>query len=98
MTRYIDAENVKNKIIKYHAGLRPRYITRLDDALISDICDIIDEENQADVQPVMHAHWTIKELHYPKHLVRLHTCSSCKGQSHRNYKFCPNCGAKMDEK
>ena len=45
----------------------------------------------ADVRPVVHAHWIDEGLHQ--------TCSAC-GFIHYTdctYKFCPNCGAVMDE-
>lgn len=45
----------------------------------------------ADVRPVVHARWIDKGLHQ--------TCSAC-GFIHYTdcaYKFCPNCGAMMDE-
>lgn len=41
--RLIDADAIKHEITKYHAGLKPRYISKLVDAEIADIQDIIDE-------------------------------------------------------
>ena len=57
----------------------------------------------ADVAPVIHAHWIEQE---DGNLDTYYTCSSCKedfdliaGTPCENlYNYCPNCGAKMDEK
>ena len=58
----------------------------------------------ADVEPVRHGHWieqdrtTISKRGRIIHSKRL-ICSECRKPNgrHRNA-FCPNCGAKMDEK
>ena len=57
----------------------------------------------ADVVPVRHGHWIEQE---DGNLDTYYTCSSCKedfdliaGTPCENlYNYCPNCGAKMDEK
>ena len=57
----------------------------------------------ADVAPVVHGHWIEQE---DGNLDTYYTCSSCKedfdliaGTPCENlYNYCPNCGAKMDEK
>ena len=41
--RLIDADTLKQEITKFHSGLKPRYISKLVDAEIADIQDIIDE-------------------------------------------------------
>lgn len=43
----------------------------------------------ADVAPVVHAHWIDG--------YRWQTCSKCRNKGKRSWKFCPNCGAKMEE-
>ena len=48
------------------------------------------------VDPVKHGHW-IED--YDSHMY-MDSCSACNGRSifgGRIYRFCPNCGAKMDE-
>ena len=51
----------------------------------------------ADVKPVVHAHWFHEETAIWDSIL---TCSAC-GSQHacggRMLKFCPNCGATMDE-
>ena len=42
--RMIDADALKEQIQQYHDSLKPRYISKLVDAEIADIQDIIDEQ------------------------------------------------------
>lgn len=41
-----------------------------------------------------HAHWN---LHKTRALKRWRSCSSCGVVQEHKSKYCPNCGAKMDE-
>ena len=52
--------------------------------------------------PVVHAHW-IKKIHEwdlgdPPYDYTDFTCSNCKIRVENKTPFCPDCGAKMDEK
>lgn len=49
--RLIDADTLKQEITKFHSGLKPRYISKLVDAEIADIQDIIDESPTVDAEP-----------------------------------------------
>ena len=51
--RTIDADALKRDIGKYHDGLKPRYISKLVDAEIADIRDIIDEQPAIDAVEVI---------------------------------------------
>lgn len=51
--RLINADAAKNEIEKYHDGLKPRYISKLVDAEIFDIQDIIDEQPTIDAVEVV---------------------------------------------
>ena len=51
--RLIDADTLKQEITKFHSGLKPRYISKLVDAEIADIQDIIDESPAVDAVPVV---------------------------------------------
>lgn len=60
------------------------------------VLDIISEQPTADVQEVRHGEWIEK----PYLLGTSNFCSLCGenyGMPHGKYKFCPNCGAKMDK-
>ena len=66
-------------------------------ALIDKINKIIRNQPTADVQEVRHREWIEK----PYLLGTSNFCSLCGenyGMPHGKYKFCPNCGAKMDRK
>lgn len=60
------------------------------------IIGMIEEVPTADVRENVHAHWK-DEWHIVFH-VNLPKCSSCGGYSPLRHKFCPNCGAQMDER
>lgn len=46
-----------------------------------------------DVRPVIHAKW---EICSPKNSFQKIRCTNCKTPSDCIWKYCPNCGAKMD--
>ena len=80
------------------------FYEHLDDVHIAGAMNAIDEMPAADVAPVRHGHWiaeanwTLGDYYY--------TCSICREDfymivgtpSDNNYKYCPHCGARMDEK
>lgn len=48
--------------------------------------------------PVVHAHWIIHSQMIGGSPIPLwYACSSCGGEGDGECKFCPECGAKMDE-
>lgn len=59
----------------------------------SGLWDEVDDMPAADVQPVAHAKWV---CHEPE-IGLYYSCSRCEHNTLQGmYKFCPNCGAKMD--
>lgn len=50
----------------------------------------------ADVAPVAHGRWTIR-VDPTTGLLANCKCSRCGGTAYDDSKYCPNCGAKMDE-
>ena len=50
--RPIDADKLKEEIKQYHDSLKPRYISKLVDAEIADIQDIVDEAPTVEAEPV----------------------------------------------
>ena len=94
--RLIDANALKSQITRYHMSLTPRYISKLVDAEIGDIIDIIDEAPTVDAVEVVHGRW-IDEYPY----VRCSECNAewvnCRTDNEPSlFYYCPNCGAKMD--
>ena len=72
-------------------GIPTKYPDGMFDA--ADVVSSIENAPAADVAPVVHAKWEFDKLWY--HL----NCSNCRGFVQGNcddYKFCPNCGARMD--
>ena len=51
--RLIDANAFKSQITRYHMSLTPRYISKLVDAEIGDVIDIIDETPTVDAVEVV---------------------------------------------
>lgn len=58
---------------------------------------LINEAPAADVAPVRHGKWIF--VNPPTELVDWEECSACgyKNFNFSRFKYCPNCGAKMDE-
>lgn len=51
--RLIDANALKSQITRYHMSLTPRYISKLVDAEIGDVIDILDESPTVDAVEVV---------------------------------------------
>lgn len=87
MPRYIDAEPIEQFIAN---GLNR---TPKEEAIGFDAIEILSEIHfapTADVAPVIHAHWILKDTGLPE-------CSHCGGNCVYMADYCPCCGAKMDE-
>ena len=65
-----------------------------------DAIDMIEDAPPADVAPVVHGRWVdriVDENEVIKPWMQRYYCSEClEGVSQSWFKFCPNCGAKMD--
>lgn len=86
--RYIDAEPIEN------------YEGWLDGTCLVIPKDLIYEAPTVEVEPVRYGHWTL-ETDEGKAIC--YHCSVCDSDSHYTgvkvaSKYCPNCGAKMNEK
>ena len=65
--------------------------------------DTVNSVSAADVAPVVHGHWISWEQMFPDKTPRRKNnlgvfCSKCKLYNDNCTDYCPNCGAKMDEK
>lgn len=90
MARYIDAEALSNDIAKIIKQLVDKGVPCTGLKLLRQI---IEDEPTADVAPVKHGRWTdVNNYH-------IGTCSICGSRwgSVDGMRYCPNCGAKMDE-
>ena len=92
--RLIDADNLKAELFDAN------WLTDNDEHMVEEI---VERQSTVDTEPVRHGRWETKEYttedSFDDWIVIHHeeVCSECgKGQGERS-KFCPNCGAKMDE-
>lgn len=60
------------------------------------ILDMIDDAPTADATPVVHGHWIGKPL-AGYSTVKCSACGSAFVENNGKWKYCPDCGAKMDE-
>lgn len=91
MLEYIEREAIRKKNI-YSYERHERVVPLAE----------IDWEPAADVVPVIHGHWAKKDDHWLKTYYECSVCNECYGLEtsspvEHGYKYCPNCGAKMDE-
>ena len=92
MPEYIERETLLEDLkllAKYQQGERQQGIL--------GVCVTIKNRPTADVVKVKHGVWrleTDEEMSNP--MFKLVVCSVCNEKANHTYKFCPNCGAKMD--
>ena len=69
----------------------------------ANLCKVINDAPIIDAEPVRHGQWVLKKHKVKGSDVLDFNCSACKrfwfhnGEMRKKYKYCPNCGAKMDE-
>lgn len=51
---------------------------------------------KAELQKVRHGHWIMNKDYVDGKIAFVHYCSECDKSAYWQYKFCPECGAKMD--
>lgn len=89
--RLIDAEALENEIVK-----TMRYVPK--DAVL-DVACMVNRAPTIEAKPVVHAHWE-KQNYIDMYYTEVH-CSSCGkrilAEHQKEYKYCPHCGAQMDE-
>lgn len=61
------------------------------------VSDLFDDIPTVDAEPVRHGHWEMKADPYG-FFDKIPVCSECgcTTKMRETYKYCPNCGAKMD--
>ena len=89
--RYIDVEPLEDKLKEHIKKTESELML----GALSTFLRVLDITPTADVAPVRHGYWvSINEYPYEK-------CSIC-GETHDTVRcldnYCPNCGARMDEK
>lgn len=96
MTEYIEREAISEEIRKYYYKNPPNssYGEGFDRGLDRAQRAILDAP-AADVAPVRHGRWLCGDYYDIGDV-----CSECDWDSqmtHPSYRYCPNCGAKMDK-
>lgn len=92
MDKYINAEHLIEKFNSIHPDSQLMYATAF--------AEFVKDVPAADVAPVVHARWILVKRLADGGICE---CSNCREQScfnsfnrHTSYKFCYQCGAKMD--
>lgn len=95
MPKYIDAEALKMLMV-----FSPT-TGNLTVPEMRDILTIIDSAPSADVEPVRYGQWVKTTGMAPPEFAGSYHCSECgwhgRSRKEREYKRCPECGAKMNE-
>lgn len=97
MAEYIERETISEEIRKYYYYKNPPYSSYgegFDRGLDRAQRAILDAP-AADVAPVVHGRWL-----YGDYYDIGDVCSECDWDSqmtHPSYRYCPNCGARMDK-
>ena len=105
MAEYIEREALMRRIKEIHCAECDSYHgVRCRACWVDDTLDYIDSEPTADVAPVRHGRW--EEMHYEGGILdgtNFDRCSVCGYERVFDdpalktvFKYCPNCGAKMD--
>ena len=93
MNEYISREAVLKAFKLKLKNPKKDYQRGMQDAIDCLIPEALADIPSADVQPVVHAEWI---CHEPE-IGLYYSCSKCGHNALQGmYKFCPNCGAKMD--
>ena len=101
MTEYIEKWPVVNRLIDLENEFQQyKPFHGFEHAMYRKICEVeiaIGKTPDADVAPVRHAHWEIVVGSNGKEYM---VCTGCRKQQDLTgvFSYCPNCGAKMDEK
>lgn len=96
----IDADEARENMLKlldHHLMMR-NYSA---DSATQDCIEVINEATVVDAEPVVHGHWILERE--PNGKPYCFHCSVCDDDFHyigikSATGYCPNCGAKMDEK
>lgn len=85
MPRYIDADDFYKRLSN------PPYTIYNGEMFAEWFEECFKTQPTADVEPVRHGRWE-----YNQDVILYWVCSECAYYVQHEYKFCPNCGAKMD--
>ena len=93
MSRYKDADALRRKV---KTECNPYGKPSIDFESGKRVLDMIDKQPTADVVPVKHGYWKGKPL-AGYSTVRCSVCGHAFMENSGKWKYCPDCGAQMDE-
>ena len=93
--RLIDAEALY-KHMKKALKLKPQMLGTMYEFFQFVALDCVETAPTIEAKPVVHAHWEGKPL-AGYATVRCSACNSCFSENNGRWKYCPDCGAQMDE-
>lgn len=96
--RLIDVEKLKEAIQKNICQMSCDEPRGCSYCKASDVWDVICEQPTVDAEPVRHGNWKVvkSSVHPYGNDVACSVCGFKMGSSF-GYRFCPNCGARMDK-
>ncbi len=103
MPRYIDADALRKQISETYEYEFPTASGGFDEFATKIIPNIINNAITADVVPVVRGEWKTWEEQFPGRTTRKKNnlgvfCSACQLHADNMTRYCPNCGAKMEDK
>lgn len=91
--RPIDADAFSEQYGNYYAEEGP------EEGFIGTVGELIDKQHTIEAEPVRHGRWIVHTTWHGMFGLIHSECSECKFDRNgdlSSWKFCPNCGAKMD--
>ena len=92
--RFIDANALKKAID--HTGVDMLESADYFGFTYKKIMRVIDDAPTADVAPVVHGRWVMKETMIRSPYAKNTYCSKCFYETGNTSNYCPNCGCRMD--
>ena len=97
--RPIDAEVFVKELKKFLITIHQTYLA---EAVLRIVQKVIDKQPTIEAKPIVHAHWVTDFDFDPEEEQELYFyfCSNCKDSlfgDKEDFKYCPYCGAQMDE-
>ena len=96
MSRLIDADKFFMKAYNASYPVIHGNNDRENGLTMYGIAQLLDEQPTIDAAPVVHGHWIGKPL-AGYSTVKCSACGSAFVENNGKWKYCPDCGAKMDE-
>lgn len=95
--RYIEIDSIIEQIKAEHCERCTNHRCTLCD--IDEVLILLEEADDADVEEVKHGEWEERKFIVFDSEIKIgYRCSACNTTWDTETNYCPNCGAKMDER